>query len=234
MSYNNPRDVIKKEDSLLTYYFAGQISFLIAKMATKIKWLSPNFFTTISFISGIITAWLFANNQLIVGSLLLLITLIFDCVDGQLARLISKQSKLGEWYDHYTDKIKDVLILFGLAWGAYQINHECLVYVFAFFALSFQYLRNMSRYWRESFELKYKAQISEKVIIKKIPCQFIRSLKHTLLFKEADRYGLIIIFALLNQVSLLLVMYAIIQFIYTCFSIYLNYKQFKQYDTSKQ
>jgi phosphatidylglycerophosphate synthase len=229
----NLKEVIKKEDALLTYYCAGQIANLFARLATKIKFLTPNFFTTLSFILGISTAILFAYNFNYIACFTLLFTLVFDCADGQTARLLGKKSQFGHWYDYYSDKIKDISLALGLAINAYHVMPTAGVFIFAFLAVAFQFLRNITRLNRQVFELEHNINKSEPTLIKKDTNQFMRCLKHSTLFKEADRYTLFIIFALLKQIPLMLIIYAGLEFCYAMSSAYLNYKKFKKFDAEK-
>lgn len=229
----NPKEVIKKEDALLTYYCAGRIANIFARIAARTKWLTPNFFTTLSFILGITTAVLFAFNFLYLACLTLLFTLVFDCADGQTARLTGKKSQFGHFYDYHSDKIKDIALALGLAFGAYQKIHSNWVFIFAILAIAFQFLRNITRLNRQLFELEHGKIKSEPVLIKKDANQFLRSLKHSTLFKEADRYTLFIIFALLNQIYFMLIIYAGLEFFYAMSSAYLNYQKFKKFDLEK-
>jgi len=229
----NPKKVIKKEDAFLSYYCASRIANLFAQLAIKTKFLTPNFFTTLSFILGITTAILFALNFLYLACLTLLFTLVFDSADGQTARLLRKKSQFGHNYDYHSDKIKDVALILGLAIGAYQKIHSNWVFIFAFLAISFQFLRNITRLNRQLFEVEHQIPKSEPTIIQKDAGQFMRCLKHSTLFKEADRYTLFIIFALLNQIPLMLIIYAGLEFFYAMSSAYLNYQKFKKFDREK-
>lgn len=229
----NPREAIKKEDAFLSYYCAGQIANIFARLAVKTKFLTPNVFTTLSSILGIATAVFFALNYHYLACLTLLFTLVFDCADGQTARLLGKKSQFGHNYDYHSDKIKDIALALGLAIGAYHQIPSAGVFIFALLAIAFQFLRNITRLNRQLFELEQEKIKSEPTLIKKDRNQFIRCLKHSTLFKEADRYTLFIVFALVNQIPLMLIIYAGLEFFYAMSSAYLNYKKFKKFDLEK-
>lgn len=72
--------------------------------------ISPNVISITSSIITIITFFLFFMVTSFWQSFILVILLYFayalDSADGQLARLLNKQSKSGEWLDHTLDAIK--------------------------------------------------------------------------------------------------------------------------------
>ncbi len=229
----NPRDVIKKDDGLLAYYCAGQLANILARIATKVKWLTPNLYTTISGLLALATVVLFALGDykyMIIGSVTLLFTLVFDCADGQTARLKGMMSKFGHWYDYHTDKIKDILILLAAAWGVYEMTGEIYVFIFAFLAISFQFLRNITRLNRVVFDLEQGSEVENPTLIKKPRGQFMTCVKNSTMFKEADRYSLFIIGALFQVMGPAIVVYAVLEIFFALSSGYLNYKKFKQFD----
>ena len=83
--------------------------------------MSPNLVTVISFIIGIGAAASFAVGErwgLVLGALLLQLSLIVDCVDGEVARATRRFTALGAWLDASTDRVKEFLAYAGLAYGA--------------------------------------------------------------------------------------------------------------------
>lgn len=233
MNYNNPRDVIKKDDGLLAYYCAGQLANLFARLALKVKFLTPNFYTTLSLLFALGTIYLFAstNHELqLWGCITLLFTLIFDCADGQTARLKGMMSKFGHWYDYHTDKIKDIALLLALSYSVYMVSNNYWVFIFAFLAIAFQFLRNITRLNRINFELEQGEEVKNPTLIKKNNNQFLTSLKNTTMFKEADRYSLFIIGILFNQIGIAIFIYMLLEAFFATSSAYLNYKKFKKYD----
>jgi len=233
MIYNTPLQSVKKEDAFLAYYFAAPVANLFARLSLKSKFITPNVYTSLSFIFAIATAILFFQGQykfFLIGCVTLFFTLVFDCADGQTARLKNLKSEFGHWFDYHSDKVKDIMILLCLAYGAYAAAWDEKVLIFAFLAIACQFLRNITRLNRIVFDLKNNTAPHEETIIKKDTSQFIRVLKHSTLFKEADRYLLFIIFCALNQVALLVMVYFVIELFFAISSAYLNYKKFSIYD----
>ncbi|MFH1781408.1 MAG: CDP-alcohol phosphatidyltransferase family protein [Patescibacteria group bacterium] len=231
----NPRDAIKKDDALWSWYFCGQVANLFARVSVKTK-LTPNFYSTLSFLCGITAAifFFFGNvyGNLIYAIIFLNFALIFDCTDGQLARLKGMTSKFGAWYDYHSDKIKDGIILLSIAFGIYFATHDYLVFIIAFATIFFQFLRNITRLNRVNFQLETKGEVQDKKAVadEKVKSQFMRSFRNSLMFKEADRYLLFTVFALLNQLYIGLVLYMLIELFFAASSGYINYKEFAKYD----
>jgi len=91
--------------------------------------------TFLGFIINIIAAYFILTNKLIVGGILVWLGLIFDFVDGEIARLKNLQSNFGEWFDGVLDRVGDIFIM-----GAIAINvffHNQNFYVLALCLLAF-------------------------------------------------------------------------------------------------
>jgi len=76
--------------------------------------LNPNFFTTISFIICISSAYQFAKGSLRLAAVLLLLGGLFDMVDGAVARASNRVTKFGALYDSTLDRYAEIVIYFGI------------------------------------------------------------------------------------------------------------------------
>ena len=84
--------------------------------------LSPNFWTFVGLGFALTAAVVYGmgiESGLIIGGVLLLVSGFFDMVDGQVARIIGKTSKKGEYLDSMFDKISEVAIFLGILIGGY-------------------------------------------------------------------------------------------------------------------
>ena len=70
--------------------------------------------TTLSLITGIISAYMIHKKNYKIAGILFFIAYYFDCVDGKLARKYNMTSKFGDYYDHISDIIKFLLIMYVL------------------------------------------------------------------------------------------------------------------------
>ena len=82
--------------------------------------ITPNQVTGVSVLFGFAAAWAFSRGHLagmVTGGLLLEISLILDCVDGQLARAKKMDSDLGRLVDGVGGYLANLAVVAGIAWG---------------------------------------------------------------------------------------------------------------------
>jgi phosphatidylglycerophosphate synthase len=116
----------------------------------------------LSFAIGLYAAYLFALGDtwsLIAGALLLQLSIIVDCVDGELARYTRKFSELGAWLDAITDRVKEYAVFLGLAYGAFAQNGQNL-WLLAAVLMAIQTFRHLSDY---NFSQVVKARNAEEI-----------------------------------------------------------------------
>ncbi|NVM02438.1 MAG: CDP-alcohol phosphatidyltransferase family protein [Candidatus Helarchaeota archaeon] len=96
--------------------FKGKLVNIIAKKFANIN-VKPNHVTLIGPIFAIIAVILFYFGGVIIGSILFGITIfiimLFDGVDGALARLTGSQSNFGGFFDSTMDRYTDFILIFG-------------------------------------------------------------------------------------------------------------------------
>ena len=84
--------------------------------------LSPNFWTVVGLGFALLSAIVYGMGIefcLIIGGVLLLVSGFFDMVDGQVARVTGKTSKVGSYLDSMFDKIAETAIFLGILVGGY-------------------------------------------------------------------------------------------------------------------
>ena len=139
---------VKRTDGFFTTFFVSTWSRYVARAAARAG-LSPNQVTVIALCIGLLAATAFATGEragYIVGAVLLYLSFVADCVDGQLARYTGQFSKFGAWLDSVFDRAKEYAAFAGLGIGAASGE----VWVLAGAALTLQTLRH-------SFDFSYGA-----------------------------------------------------------------------------
>jgi hypothetical protein len=146
----------------------GFFSVLVLRRLSKpLTWLAvrvgatPNQVTLASFAIGLLAAYFFAQGDfwsLIVGAVLLQVSIVVDCVDGELARYTRQFSELGAWLDAITDRVKEYAVFLGLAYGAFVQNGQDL-WLLAALLMTLQTFRHLSDY---NFSQVSKARKSEE------------------------------------------------------------------------
>ncbi len=234
----NPRWIIKKEDPLYGHYVVQQLSYYIVRVIDKTP-ITPNQITALSFISGITAALFFTTGEremFLWGILLINLALILDCVDGQLCRRRGTGSHFGAWFDYHTDKLKDGAVLLGWTYGTYRLLQENIfngygnemIFIIAFIAIFFQFLRNITALNRDIHTLEKTGKKDKSrtfIETSEKSSQFMRSLKHSMLFKYADRVLLFTIFGLLGLYAETIIVYALLAIFYSTLSAFLNYRE---------
>jgi hypothetical protein len=108
------------DDGFYSTFVVRKLSKPLTGLA--IRWrLSPNAITVISFVIGLLAAASFAAGNrwfVALGAVLLQLSLVIDCVDGEVARATRRFSTLGAWLDASTDRVKEYAAYAGLAAGA--------------------------------------------------------------------------------------------------------------------
>ena len=151
----------RANDGFFSVFFLRRVSKLLTWAAVKIG-ATPNQVTIASFAIGLYAAFLFAQGDtwsLIGGAILLQVSIIVDCVDGEIARYTRKFSELGAWLDAITDRVKEYAVFLGLAYGAYVHNGQNL-WVLAAVLMAIQTFRHLSDY---NFSQVIKARTAEEI-----------------------------------------------------------------------
>ena len=151
----------RANDGFFSVFFLRRVSKLLTWAAVKVG-ATPNQVTIASFAIGLYAAFLFAQGDtwsLIGGAILLQVSIIVDCVDGEIARYTRKFSELGAWLDAITDRVKEYAVFLGLAYGAFVHNGQNL-WVLAAVLMAIQTFRHLSDY---NFSQVVKARAAEEI-----------------------------------------------------------------------
>jgi hypothetical protein len=151
----------RANDGFFSVFFLRRVSKLLTWAAVKVG-ATPNQVTIASFAIGLYAAFLFSQGDtwsLISGAILLQVSIIVDCVDGEIARYTRKFSELGAWLDAITDRVKEYAVFLGLAYGAFVHNGQNL-WVLAAVLMAIQTFRHLSDY---NFSQVVKARAAEEV-----------------------------------------------------------------------
>jgi CDP-diacylglycerol--glycerol-3-phosphate 3-phosphatidyltransferase len=76
--------------------------------------LSPNVITVIGFILMIGVAIVLARGYLFLGGWLIIAAVLFDAVDGTLARMMGRTSRFGAFLDSTLDRFSEAVIFLGI------------------------------------------------------------------------------------------------------------------------
>ena len=83
--------------------------------------ITPNQISLLSLAAGIVCAYLFFQREFLLGSLALLLSAIFDLIDGSVARKTGAHTNFGAVFDWIVDKYVDGLVILGIGLSGIQI-----------------------------------------------------------------------------------------------------------------
>jgi len=147
----------RSNDGFFSTFILRKISKVFTRAALNLK-LKPNFVTVVSFLVGVFAAIEFSHSNYISGALLLQLSLVLDCVDGEVARYTKQFSRFGAWLDALSDRVKEFMAIGGLAYSVQGSVKN--IWILATIALILQTVKHISDYdftaVRESLEVKIK------------------------------------------------------------------------------
>ena len=76
--------------------------------------ISPNTITIIGFVFSLITMILISQGYLLISGILIIISSIFDLLDGALARYTHNTTNFGKFFDAVIDRLSEIAIYVGL------------------------------------------------------------------------------------------------------------------------
>jgi CDP-diacylglycerol---glycerol-3-phosphate 3-phosphatidyltransferase len=170
----------------LAYRITNPIVGILSKSG-----ITPDALTFINLALSIIAAYVIATNHLILGGVLVLVSGLFDLLDGALARFTKQTTKFGAILDSTVDRISEAATLCGLLiWYVPQENASLkIVLIFAVLIGSF-----LVSYVRARAEgLGWQCQVG--------------------LFTRAERVIVLAIGLLINQIFIALCVLVILVFI---------------------
>ncbi|RPK55453.1 Bifunctional IPC transferase and DIPP synthase [Streptomyces sp. ADI96-02] len=137
------RGAVKAHDGFFTTFCVSPYSRHIARWCAR-RGLTPNQVTTASLITALVAAGSAATGTragYVAAGILLLVSFVLDCTDGQLARYSLQYSTMGAWLDATFDRAKEYAYYAGLALGAARGGDD--VWVLALGAMVLQACRHV-------------------------------------------------------------------------------------------
>lgn len=95
-----------------------QIAKVLNPIAKQIK-VNPNIITLLGLVLALISGYLFYQQNLIWGAILILFSGLLDLIDGAVARNTDSVTKFGGFLDSTVDRLSDATIIIGIIAGGY-------------------------------------------------------------------------------------------------------------------
>jgi CDP-diacylglycerol--glycerol-3-phosphate 3-phosphatidyltransferase len=170
----------------LAYRITNPIIGILSKSG-----ITPNALTLINLALNIVAAYVIATNHLILGGVLVLVSGLFDLLDGALARFTKQTTKFGAILDSTVDRISEAATLCGLLIWYVPQEDASLKIVLIFIVLIGSFLVSYIRARAEG--LGWQCQVG--------------------LFTRAERVIVLAIGLLINQIFIALCVLAVFVFI---------------------
>lgn len=102
--------------SITAFWMFHPFSVYLTWIVVNFTNLTPNHITLLGFLTGIISAWCFYTNKLLLGATLFLLAITLDWVDGKVARVKGLTSALGCFLDSVLGALVLCLNLIAITW----------------------------------------------------------------------------------------------------------------------
>lgn len=138
-----------KDDEWWSSFVTSPLAIVVNYFVVDFKWLTPNKLTLISFLTAIVSVLFIiagGTQNFIIAAVLIHLSHIFDCMDGQMARYRKTSSLSGGYYDKLTDQIQVTLWFGATGYAAYNQSHSVLPVFLAFIGVAFYSLRGYVKY----------------------------------------------------------------------------------------
>ena len=137
------------DDEWWSSFVASPVAILVNWMVVDWRWLSPNLITLFSLLTAItasILVVLGGGMNFLLAAGLIQLSLVLDCMDGQMAKYRRESSRFGDYFDKVTDQLQVFLWFAAVAYAAYRQTESATPVFLAFVGVSFYSLRVYVKY----------------------------------------------------------------------------------------
>ena len=215
------------------------LTILVMLVIADWKFLTPNRLTTIANIVKLGAAWTLLDPDLWLWSVILLnVGILFDHLDGTVARYRRTFTKLGSFYDKTSDMVMWWPITLAIGWTAYRQTGEAYYIVLATSSATAMNVRAYMKWlaqaetervrWFEAREnpAEHVAKRTAPVVIKPPPVRtrrewvtwFFSRLSHIIWFEEMDLWMWVSIGVIVGRLDLTIWLLFVTQ-VAACFAV---------------
>ncbi len=134
-------------------YIVRPLAALVVRAVYRTA-VTPNQLTLCSFVLGLAAGLVFLGGEILyfrLGGVLALISTVFDCADGMLARAKNMGSRYGAFLDLFLDRIVDFVVLVGISRGLYTYTQDQRYLVFGLLTVALYFLQSSLFYLINSY-----------------------------------------------------------------------------------
>lgn len=115
----------KRPIDIWTNYLYYHLSLWVVYLVRNVRAVSPNgvtLFSAFLALLGCVGYAVGSRPYVVTGLILVQVSYVFDCADGQLARYRKQYSPIGGWLDQIADRVKEFAVYFSLAYGYTRLH----------------------------------------------------------------------------------------------------------------
>jgi len=138
-----------KDDEWGSSFVTAPIGILLNVIVVDWSILNPNRLTTLSFIFSLLGAAYilpFSYQNFVAAAILIQLSHVLDCMDGQMARYRGISSPAGSFYDKIADFIKIFIFFAAVSFAVFEETNNITVVFLGFTATFFYSLRSYIKY----------------------------------------------------------------------------------------
>ncbi len=138
-----------KDDEWWSSFVTAPLAIMVNYLVVDIKQLTPNKITLFSLIVAILSVIFIivgGTTNFIIAAILIHLSHVLDCMDGQMARYRKTSSLAGCFFDKLTDQIQVTLWFSAVGYAAYAQSQNVLPIFLAFTGVAFYNLRGYAKY----------------------------------------------------------------------------------------
>ncbi len=138
-----------KDDEWWSSFVTAPLAIMVNYLVVDIKKLTPNKITLFSLLVAILSVIFIIVGGIanfIIAAILIHLSHVLDCMDGQMARYRKTSSLAGCFFDKLTDQIQVTLWFAAVGYAAYAQSQNVLPIFLAFIGVAFYNLRGYAKY----------------------------------------------------------------------------------------
>ncbi len=142
-------DTKNKNDEWWSSFVTAPLAVVVNYAVVDIKWLTPSLITLASFITALISAIFIVvggSTNFLIAAILINLSHVFDCMDGQMARYRQTSTASGSFFDRITDQIQITTWFGAIGYAGFLQSNEVASIFLAFIGVAFYSLRGYVKY----------------------------------------------------------------------------------------
>ncbi|MFT4595839.1 MAG: phosphatidylglycerophosphate synthase [Paracrocinitomix sp.] len=160
------------DDEWWSSFVTSPLAVLANYVVVDVAWLTPNIVTVASFLAAIVAAGLIViggATSFLLAALLIHVSHIFDCMDGQMARYRGTTSAAGSFYDRATDQIQVILWFGAAAYADYEQSSSVVPVFLSLIGIGFYSLRGYVKYVAIHAEMLRDSDYLDRIAASAVP-----------------------------------------------------------------